>query len=300
LHDWIFVNQTTWSKAQDAPVQFRKQAVVLGVDGAQYDTCLTNPATEARINRDVQDGTRMGVQGTPSVFVNDWYKFRASLQELQQMIAKAQQGIHPPPTPTPLPANVLPYDADPARPGFTYDGSPTLGAANARLVLIAFEDFKCGYCAQHFKTVEPTLKAKYFDTGQMRYVFKFFPVFAPKSAVAALCAGDQGKFWPFHDLLFGKQAEWKEGDDAAMTAYATSLGLDAAKFKQCLKDAPDQALIDADSDLAQQVGVRGTPYFLLLDARTRTGTRIPGALPLDQFEKAIRDLLNPPTPTPGK
>ncbi len=303
LHDWIFANQATWASAKNAAEQFRQQAVTLGVDGAKYDTCLSAPATAARIQRDLQDGAKLGVSGTPAFFINDWFLNGAyPFEEFQKVIEKAQQGIHPAPTPTPLPAGVVPYDADPARPGFTYDGSPTTGAANARLVLIAFEDFKCSYCAQHFKTVEPALKARYIDTGQMRYVFKIFPIYAPKAAVAALCAGDQGKFWPFHDLLFGKQAEWKEGDDAAMVAYARSLGLDEAKFKQCLKDAPGQGVLDADNELAQQVGVRETPYFLLLDAQKQTGTRIRGALPLDQFEKAIQDLLNPPvaTPTPGK
>jgi len=300
MHDWLFGAQDSWSSSTDAATQFRTAALTLGVDGARYDACLVDPATATAIQRDMLDAQSMGVSGTPAFFVNDWFVSGAQpITEFEKVIDKALQRIHPPPTPTPLPPNVAPYDADPARPGLTYDGSPTLGAADARLLLMSFEDFKCGYCAQHVKEVEPVLRSKYVDTGQLRLVFKFFPIYAPKAAVAGLCAADQGKFWEFHNLLFGKQAEWNEGDNAAMIDYAKSLGLDEARFSQCLQDAPGQAQVESDYDLGQQVGVRGTPYFLLLDLQAQTGTRIPGALPLDQFEQAIQSLLNPPTPTPA-
>lgn len=302
LHDWLFANQSTWVSAQDAPAQFKMAAVTLGVDGAKFDACLSDPATSAAINRDLQDGAKMGVEGTPAFFVNDWFISGAQpIPEFQDKIAKADQGLHAPPTPTPLPPNVAPYDPDPKRPGFTYDGSPMLGANDAPLILIGWEDFKCTYCEQHTQTVEPVLREKYVNTGKLRIIFKFFPIYAPKADIAALCAADQGKFWEFHDLLFSKQAEWNEGDNAAMVNYAKILGLDEAKFSKCLKDAPGQGLIDADYTLGQQVGVRGTPYFLLLDPTHQTGTRIPGALAVDQFEAAIQGLLNPaPTATPAK
>jgi len=300
MYDWIFATQDTWASAQDTASRFRTQALALGANGAKYDACLTDAASAAAIQRDLQTGAQMGVSGTPAFFADDWFLSGAQpITEFAKVIDKALQGIHPPPTPTPLPPNVAPYDTDPARPGRTYDGSPTLGAADARLVLISFEDFKCGYCAQHVREVEPTLRSKYVDAGQLRLVFKFFPIYAPKTAVAGLCAADQGKFWNFHDLLFGKQAEWNEGDNAALINYAKSLGLDEARFSQCLQDAPGQAQVESDYALGQQVGVRGTPYFLLLDIQAQTGTRIPGALPLEQFEQAIQDLLNPPTPTPA-
>ena len=63
MHEWLFANQATWSEAADAADQFRKQAVALGADGAKYDACLTDPATEARIQRDVQDGMSVGRAG---------------------------------------------------------------------------------------------------------------------------------------------------------------------------------------------------------------------------------------------
>ena len=81
-----------------------------------------------------------------------------------------------------------------------------------------------------------------------------------------------------------------------MVAYAVSLGLDETRFSQCLKDAPGKARIDDDSEMASEAGVRGTPYFFLIDTQSQNGQRIPGALA--QLDQAIQNLLNPPTPAP--
>ncbi len=299
MHDWLFANQETWSAAQDAAAQFRAQALALKADAAQYDTCVADAATEARIQRDMQEGAALGVSGTPGFFINNWFINGAyPFTEFQDKIGKAQQGLEPAPTPTPLPTGSDFFDADPARPGYTYDGSPTLGAADAPLALIAFADFKCGYCARHATTVEPALRAKYVDAGQVRVVFEFFPIYAPKAAVASMCAADQGQFWAFHDLLFSKQAEWKDGDEAKMAEYAASLGLDEAQFNLCLKDAPGQSHIETAYQLGQELGVRATPTFLLIDTRqTQSYRSIVGAAAQADFDAKIQELLNPATPT---
>ncbi|MCX7671571.1 MAG: DsbA family protein, partial [Anaerolineae bacterium] len=128
MHDWLFANQSLWSNAADAAAQFRKAALALGVDGGKYDACLKDPQTDARIARDLEEGARLGVEGTPAFFINDWFLAGAyPFSEFEKTIAKAAQGLRPPPTPTPLPPNVQPYDMNPTRPGFTYDGSPSLG-----------------------------------------------------------------------------------------------------------------------------------------------------------------------------
>lgn len=304
LHDWIFANQATWSNAQDAASQFRKQAVALGVDGAKYDACLTNPTTEARINRDLQDGTQLGVQGTPAFFINDWFISGAyPFDEFKKTIEKALAGQKPPPTPTPLPAGVQFFDLDPSRPGFTYDGSPSQGDKTATIIVLSFEDFKSPESAQHVASVEPALKTKYVDTKQARLVYKFFPTTAPRAAVAALCAGQQGKFWEFRSLLYQKQAEWKEGDDAAMLAYAKGLGLNSATFEQCLKDEKAQAEVDAAFEFGQQeIGVPSAPSYLILklgaSGQPEDGKGVPGALPLEQFAQIIQELLKPQAAAP--
>lgn len=304
MHDWLFTNQDVWSSAQDAADQFRKQALEIGADGAKYDACIQDTATQARIERDLMDGAALGIQGTPAFYVNDWFLSGAyPFEEFKDRIEKAQNGVHPAPTPTPLPQGAEFFDADPARPGFTYDGSPSLGAAQASMVLIAFEDFKSADAAQHAGTVEPTLKSKYVDTNQMRLVVKLFPDTAPRAGVAALCAARQGKFWEFRSLLYQKQAEWQEGDDPAMSAYAKSLGLDQSAFDLCLKDEKVQAEVDAALEFGQtQIGVPQTPAFLLIkltaageveEVKPFVGVQTPDAL-----EQMIRELTLPKAPTP--
>ena len=173
------------------------------------------------------------MQGTPAFFVNDWFLSGAyPFVEFQKLIEKAKQGLHPAPTPTPLPQGVDFFEVDPNRAGLTYDGSPNLGKADAGLVLLSFEDYKSAGAAEHANSVEPTLKTKYVDTGQMRLVVKPLADTAPKAAVAAVCAARQGKFWEFRSLLYQKQAEWTEGDDAAMSGVRQEPGAGPSRLRR--------------------------------------------------------------------
>jgi len=70
LHDWLFANQATWQSAGDAAGQFRAQAVALGADGAKYDACVADAATQAAIDKDMQEATALGVRGTPAFFLS--------------------------------------------------------------------------------------------------------------------------------------------------------------------------------------------------------------------------------------
>jgi protein-disulfide isomerase len=301
MHDWIFATQAGWSEAQDAAKQFRDQALTVGADATKYDACVAAAETTAAMQRDIQAGAQMGVSGTPAFFINDWFLAGAyPIEEFKAIIEKAMQGLHPPPTPTPLPAGVAPWDPDPARPGLTYDSSPTLGKDDAPVILLTFEDFKCAECAKHAADVESALKTKYVDTGKLRLMYKFSAADAPKAAVAALCAANQGKFSEYRAALFQKQDTWTDGDDAAMLAFAKSIGLDEAKFSQCLKDAPGQAQLDADQSVAEQLGIPSLPAFLFINQKAGgVVDSLLGNVALDQFEAKIQNILNPPTPTPA-
>jgi protein-disulfide isomerase len=305
MHDWLFANQNDWVQlaATDAAKKFRDQAVAFGADGAKYDACVAASDSQARIMRDESDGSNMGVQGTPAFFVNDWFVDGAvPFDQFKTTIDKALQGQHPAPTATPLPAGAQFYDENPARPGFTYANNPSQGQAKAPMVLIAFEDLKCSDCALFSKTVLPQLTDKYVKTGQLRLVFEFVASGAngaPKAAVASLCAADQNKFWDYTSSLFDHQSEWRDGDSAAFTGYATSLGLDKAKFAQCLAAAPGQSTVDDGASLAQQVGIQQLPYFVLLDAEKQQAMRIPGVPTLQQFDSDVQSVRNPPTATPA-
>ncbi len=305
MHGWLFANQSSWSSSSDPSEQLRQAALSLGVDGARYDACVVDPATEARLQRDLAEGGARGVQGTPAFFINNWFISGAyPLEEFQDKIARAARGQSPPPTPTPLPAGVEFFDPDPARLGFTYDGSPTLGSTDALLILISFEDFKSADAAQHFATVEPTLKSKYVDTNQLRLVLKIFPDTAPQAAVGALCAAKQGKFWDFRGLLYEKQAEWQEGDAAALIRYAESLGLDRTIFDTCVADTGTQAEVDNALLFGQRtIGVPATPSFLLIKlsapGQVEDVKGFPGLQTLDVLEQTIDELLKPQAAIPN-
>ncbi len=304
MHDWLFANQSTWNRADDAVAQFRQAALGFGAQAAAFDACVADPATEARIQRDLNEGISRGVQGTPAFFINDWFLSGAyPLAEFQDKIEKAQLGMSPPPTPTPLPPGVEFFDADPARPGFTYDGSPSLGAANAPLVLISFEDFKSAKSAEYAQTVEPALRARFVASDQVRLVFKFFPDSAPGAAVAALCAARQGKFWEFRSLLYAEQSAWAEGDAAAMGRYAGQMGLDGTAFGDCVADEKARNEVETAYQFGRdQIGVPTTPSFLLIKVagpgRIEDVKGFPGLQTLDTFETTIQDLLQPQSQVP--
>jgi protein-disulfide isomerase len=304
LHDWIFENQDAWSGTQDAAPQFRTQALAVGVDAATFDACVAEAATESRIQEDIQAGRARGVTGTPAFFINDWFLAGAyPLAEFQNTIEKAKTGQRPPPSPTPLPQGVEFFDPDPDRPGFTYNGSPYQGDPEAPVVVLSFEDFANADAATHFADVEPTLKTKYIDTNQVRFVTVLFPLEGPQSAAAALCAARQNKFWEFRAQLYQNQGEWTEGDAAKMSEYAKSLGLDEQAFAGCVQTEEVQNQVVYSLDFAQKdVGVPVSPSYLVLklgpDGQVENGQGYPGPLPLEQFEEAIQTIQVPPTPAP--
>ncbi len=70
MHDWLFANQSSWANAGDAAERFRQHALSLGVDAGRYDACVKDARTDARIRQDLEEGTKLGVRGTPAFFLN--------------------------------------------------------------------------------------------------------------------------------------------------------------------------------------------------------------------------------------
>ena len=86
-------------------------------------------------------------------------------------------------------------------------GEPSLGKPDAPLTLVEFSDYQCPFCRRFFEQTLPALKSKYIDAGQLRYVFRDFPLDqihpqARQAAESVHCAAEQGKYWEMHDLLF--------------------------------------------------------------------------------------------------
>ena len=176
------------------------------------------------------------------------------------------------------------------------NASATLGSrpSRARVALVEFSDFECPFCRRHSRNTLPMLKKQFVDSGKVAYLFKNHPLGAGHSraramAIDAICAGEQGRFWDAHDLLFGGRAD-VAGAPADMAA---SLGMDAAKYGACLESAPDR--LQSEITESRLLGVMGTPTFLLGeladDNTISVRRRIDGAQSFEVFRAAIEELL---------
>ena len=167
--------------------------------------------------------------------------------------------------------------------------SYVLGNPDALVTIIEFSDFQCPYCKRGADTIKQLVK-KY--PKDVRVVFKHYPLpfhkEAPAASRAALAAGEQGKFWEMHDLLFQNFGQFKANKDdmkGYTAGFAKQLGLDVDKFKKDFDNPEYQKAIDADMKLGSTVGVRGTPHFFV------NGERISGAQKLPTFEASVKARL---------
>ena len=178
-------------------------------------------------------------------------------------------------------------------------GHPSRGSRNAKLTLVEFSDYQCPFCGRYFHETLPQIEQDYVKTGRVRYVFRNFPLEAIhkeafKAAEAANCAGEQGRYWEMHDRLFANQQALAP---AELPGHASTLGLDAPRFQQCLDGAKYAAAIRQDMSEAQEAGVRGTPSFFIGltgsdGSRVKTLKRITGAVPYATFKEAFDSLLS--------
>lgn len=153
--------------------------------------------------------------------------------------------------------------------------SPSVGPADAPVTIVEFADYQCPYCHQ----MEPTLasiREQYGD--RIRFVYKDFPLpmhqYAEKAAEAALCAGQQGQYWAFHDALFaGNTVDELQVDGLKKTA--AGLKLDQAKFASCLDSGAQSAVITQNINEGKAMGFSGTPTILI------NGYYLSGAVPKD-------------------
>jgi len=148
--------------------------------------------------------------------------------------------------------------------------APAFGPADAKLTIVEYSDFQCPYCGRAAGIVGK-LKEKYGT--KVRFVFRQFPLEmhqnAELAAEAALAAHAQGKFWPFHDLLFQNQRELER---PSLEKYAQQAGLDMAKFKKALDEHTYESAVKSDMKLAMEAHVAGTPSMFIGTDRVENPT----------------------------
>jgi len=162
------------------------------------------------------------------------------------------------------------------------DDSQT-GPQDAKVKVIVFSDFQCPYCKTFYEQSLKKAMSDYKD--QVLFVFKEVPLAihdkAIDSAMAAECAGDQGKFWEMADKLYGDQKTWSALKTFSATPYATAIGLNLAKFNDCVSSKKFQDKITADNQAAQDFGISGTPAFFVNDKF------FGGVVPYEQLKQTI-------------
>lgn len=146
--------------------------------------------------------------------------------------------------------------------------APVRGAATAPVVLTEWGDFQCPSCGAFARQVEPELQRRYIDTGKLRLEWRDFAWYGAESdwaANAARCAGDQGKFWEYHDYLFDHQGGTNSGAFAKshLKTFARAVGLETAAFDACVDQDTHLGAVFADEARVRELGLRGTPTLFV-------------------------------------
>lgn len=146
----------------------------------------------------------------------------------------------------------------------------SIGRDDAPVVIYEFADFQCPGCGQFATFTAPLIKERLVDTGQVRYVYYDFPLTqmhgnAFLASRAGRCANDQGRFWDYHDNLYGRQPSWSSLSNP--TSYfidlAGEIGLDEGEFSSCLRSDAHQEEISRNMQLGHMLGVQGTPTLFV-------------------------------------
>ena len=174
------------------------------------------------------------------------------------------------------------HDDDHVRYGAGYGDIKPIKCAkeDCEITIIEFSEYQCPFCARVIPTSKKLLKAY---KGRIRWVMKDLPLDfhdrAKPAAIAAGCAGEQGKFWHMYHKLYENQSEL---DDADFVKYAKEFKIYNRKFKECIAK-PDKQLMRINRSMAEasKLNVNGTPAFFI------NGKRISGAVPYERFKEII-------------
>lgn len=175
----------------------KDQAKSLGLNTAKFNSCLDSGEKASLVKADLDAGTKVGVNGTPAFFVNGrTISGAVPFDQFKTIIDEELSGT---------------AAADVKRETVEVGDLPLLGSQTAKVTLIEFSDYQCPFCGRHFTQTERTLKKEYVDSGKVKFYYRDFPLSqihpgAQKGAEAARCAGDQGKYWQYHDLVFQNQS----------------------------------------------------------------------------------------------
>ena len=161
---------------------------------------------------------------------------------------------------------------------------PYFGFQQAELVIVEFADFQCPFCKEAYLTVKK-IREEYQD--RVKIIYRDLPDLtshpdALNAAIAAECADEQGRFWPYHDKLFANQNNLTVEN---LKLLATQSGLNLSQFNQCLDNNKYAAEVQNDLQDGLKFGIIGTPTFFI------NGNKVPGNIPYETFKAIIEKIL---------
>lgn len=165
------------------------------------------------------------------------------------------------------------------------------GRDSAKVWLVVISDFQCPFCKRWHEQTAPQLIEQYVRTGKVRIAYLNLPISTHRNAQpaheAAMCASEQGAFWPVADALFATQDAWKSKFEVEpyFDSLATRHVRDAARFRACIRDGHTRALISTDVSRITRLGVGSTPTFFV------GSQMIVGAQPYAAFARALDAAL---------
>jgi protein-disulfide isomerase len=249
----------------------------LGLDMERFHRVMQAQSVSDSINSDIAEGQRLGVSGTPTLFVNGHKLVGVQgYTTLKSAIESELQG-----QPWLVPASRVPVA--PEKLNISIAGAPSRGPQSAPVTVVEFSDFQCPFCARARLVVQQLLQDY---PSQVRLIFKHFPLSFHQDSLlahqAALAAGEQGKFWEMHDLIFSHQNALKRDD---LIRAAEQLGLDKERFVADMDSDHLKSFITRDQDEGTRLGVGGTPTFYI------NGRELEGVASESEFKALIDQAL---------
>jgi len=249
----------------------------LGLNATQFRQDLEHHRYKTLVDRDRLEANALGVHVTPTFFVNGRkLEGFTSTPRMKQVVDEELGKI--------LPAAVKQASLPELRVGdINVDGAPLRGTPGASVQIVEFSDMQCPYCSRQVDVLRQLVNAYH---GKVAWYFKSFPLsFHPDSLLAhraVLAAGNQGKFWEMHDLIFANQQSIKRND---LIRFAAQLNLDIVRFNADLDDPKTQAAVEKDQIEGERLGVSGTPS-LFINGRPLTGVHS-----YNELQQIIEDEL---------
>jgi len=175
----------------------------------------------------------------------------------------------------------------------TENASPVFGDANAPITILEWGDYQCTYCYRFHTSTLNIINEEYIQTGKAKLVFRDFPLNGPDSvlaAEAAYCAGEQGKYWEYHDELYqnwgGERTGWVNRE--SLQKFGNTVGINIEELNSCIDSKRyNQRVLDHYS-YGQKIGIDATPSFLIFN--NEKIVKITGNQPLEVFQKVLDQM----------